>query len=124
MWVILSMEYGPPHIPFTPEFLREMTAGNEELMKMVLQTFIDQSERLLTELESYANAGDEKGLQAHFHKLSGSAKTIGADAFGDLSKEFELRYAEDCGQKDSKVEVEKLKDAYGLLKSELKDYLN
>lgn len=107
-----------------------MLADNKDVASTIVRTFMEQSDRLLQVIESASRENDLKQLISCFHKLAGSASSIGADQFGILCKsiELELEEQEDSGQlKEPCLDPDKYEAAryaYAALARELEAFLS
>lgn len=107
-----------------------MLADNKEVASTIVRTFMEQSDRLLQEIESASRENDLKHMISCFHKLAGSACSIGADQFGMLCKsiELELEQQEDSDQlQEPCLDPDKFvaaREAYAALVRELEAFLS
>ncbi len=68
-----------------------MVGHDTEMALQVIQTFIDQSDRLCDEIDTMVRAHQLRPLCQVVHKLSGSARTLGAEPLGQLCKSIEIQ---------------------------------
>jgi signal transduction histidine kinase/ligand-binding sensor domain-containing protein/DNA-binding response OmpR family regulator/HPt (histidine-containing phosphotransfer) domain-containing protein len=62
-----------------------------DLLRRVLEVFLDESPKLIDELEAAANGGDFDLLRRAAHELRSSSAHIGADSLSLFAKELEAR---------------------------------
>ncbi|MDE2351110.1 MAG: Hpt domain-containing protein [Alphaproteobacteria bacterium] len=69
--------------------LSTYTGGDAALNAEVLQLFVDQAAKLMVQLKSALETGDQKNWYATAHSLKGAARGIGAFAMADAAAEVE-----------------------------------
>jgi HPt (histidine-containing phosphotransfer) domain-containing protein len=69
--------------------LSDIAAGRADLMRKVLQAYLDSAPETVTSLTKSQASGDKKTLGFAAHSLKGSSRTIGAARLGDLCQELE-----------------------------------
>lgn len=75
--------------PVDLKHLAQYTGGNAAIDAEVLQLFVDQSAKLLRELESVIQTHDLKAWKLITHSLKGAARGIGAFSLADVAAEAE-----------------------------------
>jgi HPt (histidine-containing phosphotransfer) domain-containing protein len=75
--------------PVDLQHLAQYTGGDAALDAEVLQLFVDQSAKLLRELEAVLQSHDLKTWKLITHSLKGAARGIGAFALADVAAEAE-----------------------------------
>src|SRR5262245_18850473 len=81
---------GPPsEAVFDPARLDEVVGDDAEFLRQVLDEFLEMAPKLLARVDGSVAARDAAELAAASHSLKGSARTIGADAFGAACAELE-----------------------------------
>jgi two-component system, sensor histidine kinase and response regulator len=63
--------------------------GDVELLRELIELFLDDSAKLLSEVRESVVHGDEKALERAAHRLKGSLGTLGAQATFDLAQRLE-----------------------------------
>ena len=71
--------------PIDHAFLTEMTGGDEEFTRELLQEFLRTIPPLLSQVEQSVNAGDSEALARAAHTIKGSARSVGARAFAEIA---------------------------------------
>lgn len=71
--------------PMDHDFLKEITGGDEEFTRELLQEFLNTIPPLLDEVEQSLNAGDNEALARAAHTIKGSARAVGARAFAEIA---------------------------------------
>lgn len=62
------------------ERLREVTAGNAQLLREISRLYLDQAAEILAEMEQCLARSDLEGLRKQAHTLAGSSATCGMSA--------------------------------------------
>ena len=123
------MSINPPSAVFQEKKFLEMLSHNRQVANTVVQTFLEQSDKLFQEIERANEQGDLKALIGNFHKLAGSASSISAEAFGKLCKatELELQYFQDNHEHQNpwiaSEDLQEIQEAYEKLEVELRRFL-
>ncbi|MGB0935001.1 MAG: Hpt domain-containing protein, partial [Alphaproteobacteria bacterium] len=68
--------------------LEEMTGGDPDLTKELMQSFYECADECIASLESCIN-GDPTNWKEHAHALKGIALNFGATGLSDISKQAE-----------------------------------
>jgi HPt (histidine-containing phosphotransfer) domain-containing protein len=79
----------PPEAVFDTGRLDDIAGDDAEFRRQLLDEFLDVAADLLSRIEASAAARDGAALAAASHSLKGSARTVGADAFGTACAELE-----------------------------------
>ncbi|QDV42773.1 Signal transduction histidine-protein kinase BarA [Stieleria neptunia] len=104
------------------EPVRTMVAGNDELLRELLAMYLDESEMLLSQIESAILSGDGEAVRRAGHTLSGASRSVGAAETSDLAQE--LRSVEDGGPFDDAAEcVTQLRASVAAVAKVMKAYL-
>ncbi len=74
---------------FDPENLNERLEGDEQMIKMVLEMFKQESSSILSAIEAAVASSDPEGAGKLGHSLKGSAGNVGARALQEVSAAFE-----------------------------------
>ncbi|MFO0592056.1 MAG: ATP-binding protein [Polyangiaceae bacterium] len=104
--------------------LRRLTEGSPEVMRQIIDEFIDTARRLISEMMSAAERGDAKALERAAHSLKGSAGQMGAQqlmfecaaieraaAVGDLTAARERFTALEKKHQGARTKLVALRDA-------------
>ena len=78
----------PPPV-FDREGLLERLAGDEDMLLQVLETFLQDAERLVADLTAAAQAPDAESLSKAAHALKGAAGSTGAMRLMHIAKQIE-----------------------------------
>jgi PAS domain S-box-containing protein len=71
--------------PIEHGFLAEITGGDEEFQRELLQEFLRTLPPLLEQVEQSLHAGDYKSLVHAAHTIKGSARAVGARSFAEIA---------------------------------------
>ncbi len=105
-----------PHInPDTLQKLRSSTAKNPEFLKEIFQSFIDDTEVLIQEIETSVEEDDFDTYYTAIHTLKGLSGTIGCSRIFNLLKIMDSLNKEQDFSK-SKQLVGDLRNMFGELK--------
>jgi CheY-like chemotaxis protein/HPt (histidine-containing phosphotransfer) domain-containing protein len=74
---------------FVIDRLREIAAGDRDVERELVQTFVDDIESSLTAIQSALAQGDAVQAARLFHRLAGASGTMGADGLAVLCREAE-----------------------------------
>lgn len=66
--------------------------GGEDNYKLTLEAFVDQAEDYDTSIRRFIAADDRNNAMIKLHSLKGAARTIGADALGEMAYAGEMYY--------------------------------
>jgi len=80
----------PTFAPMEISELSERVSGNEELVRELLQLFIDTSPDIITDIKEALKKRDANALEFAAHKLKGSSANIGATQVRKISSELEM----------------------------------
>ncbi len=72
-----------------PKFLRETFGDDDDLIRDILQDFVEPARENAKELEDAFAARDAAAVGASAHKLKSSSRAVGADELADLCSELE-----------------------------------
>jgi HPt (histidine-containing phosphotransfer) domain-containing protein len=75
------------------EALSEMTGGDPAFLAEMIDTFVDDGQTLVAEMESAAASGDLVALRRASHTLKSNSRTFGATVLGDICQEIESHAA-------------------------------
>ncbi len=84
--------------PIDHDFLAEMTGGDEEFTRELLQEFLQTIPPLLEQVEQALKDGNSEALARAAHTIKGSARAVGAQAFSEIA--FALERAGKEGRMD------------------------
>lgn len=79
-------------LSFDKEPLAELSGGDPDFEWEIISTFIGSTEALLHDLATLPKEPENTAIARTLHTLKGSAKSVGAEAFGDVCKDAELAY--------------------------------
>lgn len=91
--------------------LLERLMGDERLLDRVVETFLEDTRRLVTELKEMVSNNDLEGIKRHTHTIKGAAGNVCAPAMQGLAQETE-KAAKENNKK-------KLKTLLGLIEEQL-----
>jgi len=74
---------------FDENFLLERIGGNRDFYEEILRSFIEDTERLLSELKGYLESGEREKAERHAHSIKGAAANIGATPLSRASLRVE-----------------------------------
>lgn len=89
--------------------------GSDDLLRELFAMFVEQSDLAVRSLATAIDERDLVNIKAHAHKLKGSAGNLGATRLAKKCLALELL------AKDGGGEPERLKEAYGELKTAVAD---
>jgi CheY-like chemotaxis protein/HPt (histidine-containing phosphotransfer) domain-containing protein len=90
-WAAPPVAPAPPDEPvFDPTRLEGLVGDDAEFRRQVLGEFLEMAPKLLARVDGSVAARDAAGIAAASHSLKGSARTLGADAFGTACAELEM----------------------------------
>ena len=84
--------------PSALENLREMVGGDVEFMAELMDTFLEDAPRMLTDMRQALDSGDVPVMRRAAHSLKSNSAEFGAMALSELCRELEAL------SKDSLVE--------------------
>ncbi len=102
----------PVFNPANMEKLRFQTRNKPELLKEIIDSFIEESYEIVEEMKSYIETNNEEMLSRSVHTLKGLSGTIGASRFYQL-----LSFIDACHKQENFTYKEEL---YSLFDSNLK----
>lgn len=73
--------------------LEELVGGDPAFVAEMIDTFIDDGSKLVTEIQTTVATGDVAALRRAAHTLKSNSRTFGASALADLCQEIEERAA-------------------------------
>jgi len=79
----------PPEAVFDTGRLDDIAGDDADFRRELLDEFLDVAADLLSRIEASVAVRDAAALAAASHSLKGSARTVGADAFGAACAELE-----------------------------------
>jgi PAS domain S-box-containing protein len=79
-----------PPLPIDPRVLAELTGGDPQAVRAVLDDFLAATARDLTALAAARDAGDTAQLTREAHKIKGAARLVGAGELAHAASELEL----------------------------------
>jgi CheY-like chemotaxis protein/HPt (histidine-containing phosphotransfer) domain-containing protein len=112
-----------PTVVFDESGLLERTEGDMELALEVVQVFIDNSQRLITQMEDSFTAGDARALRDAAHSIKGSAGNFGAPKAQLLAEEVQFLAAH-SEISEASPKLDELKREINVLVSELEQFVN
>ncbi|QEP42359.1 Hpt domain-containing protein [Ectothiorhodospiraceae bacterium BW-2] len=74
---------------FDQEILKQQVLGNEELMKMIIGTFLDDGVNQMRAVDEAIAAADGEQIHRACHRLKGSTSSVGAMVMTPLVLEME-----------------------------------
>ena len=74
---------------FNQEELSERFGNDREMIKLVLDSFIEEAPELIKKIENTVNKQDIEGIRLNCHALKGSAANVNADILKAAALEFE-----------------------------------
>ena len=77
--------------PNTRQEIEEMMDGDAEMIIDLIDTLIDTTPELLTELEQGVQKSDPHGIREAAHSLKSSFAQLGAMKISDMCKEMEMK---------------------------------
>jgi HPt (histidine-containing phosphotransfer) domain-containing protein len=106
---------------FNSDHLLAMVGQNRVLARQVVTTFLDQADSLLEEADTTVKERNSKRLGQITHKLSGSARTLGAEPWGQECKSLEIKILEleEGWSQEIEDDFEALKKDFFTLKDKL-----
>ncbi|MCA9010068.1 MAG: response regulator, partial [Planctomycetaceae bacterium] len=96
--------------------------GDRELLKSVVEVFLDESQQLLQELELAVQNGNAATVRARGHSLKGAMMGVGAFSTADLAQYVETHAAEPM--ESLQTPLRNLHLEYRQLSAELRQFLN
>jgi two-component system sensor histidine kinase/response regulator len=75
--------------PAAIDGMREMVGGDDEFLADLIDTFLRDAPRMLSEMRQALEAGDAEVLRRVAHSLKSNSDSFGATALGDLCRELE-----------------------------------
>lgn len=108
---------------FDQEVLEERLMGDENLVRVILETFLGEMPGLLEELRGWVSRGDGAGIGDQAHKIKGAAGNLAALSLAETARALEL--AARGGDRDEIQELaSRLEQDYLKLKARLGDYMS
>ena len=95
--------------------------GDRQLLKSVIDVFLDESQRLLQELKSAVQAQDTATVRSRGHSLKGAMLGVGAFATADLAQALEMG-ASDGSLQSMTATLQQLEQQYGRITAELREF--
>jgi two-component system sensor histidine kinase/response regulator len=75
--------------PAAIDGMREMVGGDDEFLVDLIDTFLKDAPRMLSEMRQALEAGDAEVLRRVAHSLKSNSDSFGATALGDLCRGVE-----------------------------------
>lgn len=97
--------------------------GDEDFLKELLETFINQSDEIIEQLEKAYFDNNNLLVSQLAHKLKGSSLNVGANKLGNISKYIELN-TKNTFPDNIFSKIHELKDIYEETKVELNKIIN
>lgn len=72
------------------ESLRALGDGDDAFLAELIQTYLEETPRLLVRLREAVNAGDAGGVRLNAHSLKGSSAEFGASYLTELCRQMEM----------------------------------
>lgn len=106
-----------------PLIFSEISALMEESLPIFIETYLENTQKLLDKLEQAVPAGDSEGVFQHAHQLKGGSGSIGAMQVFQIAQQMEeVTKGVEADVQLSTLFVA-LKDAYVTVEAELKTRL-
>lgn len=102
-----------------PRALSTVFGDADEAIAGLLNSFITQTEEIITLIEAGCAEGDAAKVSFQAHKLKSSARTVGANSLSDLCFELEV-----AGRKEGLAEIGRLTAQIRPSLERVKDYVN
>lgn len=84
--------------PIRLERIHEMTAGDPEFLREIVDMYIEDADGILGELGGALSRRDPERLRFHAHRLKGSSLNMGVGRMAELAKALEdFGKADECG---------------------------
>jgi len=93
--------------PLDHKFLAEMTGGDEEFTRELLEEFLKTVPPLMQQVEQALHTGDREALARAAHTMKGSSRAIGAQPFSEIALALE-RAGKEGRMDDALCAAEKL----------------
>lgn len=97
--------------------------GDRNLLKSVVEVFLDESQLLLQELILAVHSQDAAGVRSRGHSLKGAMLGVGAFATADLAQTLEMG-ADDGSLQSTSASLQDLEQQYGRITAELREFLD
>ena len=110
---------------FDRDALSRMVAGNETLARSVITTFFEQADALFATTDAALAEGDTDTIINAFHKMGGSARTLGAVPLGSHCIAVERNLESDESLRPETIEdIAEAKELYRQTRAEMQRYLD
>ena len=96
--------------------------GDRELLKSVVEVFLDESQQLLQDLKLAVHAEDVAKVRSRGHSLKGAMLGVGAFATADLAQTLEMRAGNESLQAMT-GSLQDLEQQYARIAVELREFL-
>ena len=107
---------------FDPNYLEDMSGGDDEFVRDILSTFLETAVDLVDGIQSAAtHSNAEKAIYVS-HTLKGSSRSVGAMVLGDVCEELE-RLARAGDMPAFNRAARNVKTVFGDLQGELAQFL-
>ena len=103
--------------PVDLSHVEEMAAGNEDIVKGLVDIFISTSDQTIDKMAGLCGDENSENWKSEAHSLKGSALSIGAANFVEICKEAQNNYQ--LPEQEKLVMLDKIKTEYSVIK----DYL-
>lgn len=96
--------------------------GDRELLKSVVEVFLEESQRLFQDLKSAVHAQDTARVRSRGHSLKGAMLGVGAFTTADLAQSLEMGAGDGSLQSMAET-LQDLEQKYGRITAELREFL-
>ena len=107
-----------------PVIFKEISALMEDSLPIFIETYIENTHKLLNELERAIPAEDSDNIFHNAHQLKGGSGSVGAMQVFHIAKQMEDIIKGDNGAAEMGSLFIELKSAYAAAEAELKAFLN
>ncbi|OQY44402.1 MAG: hypothetical protein B6240_10585 [Desulfobacteraceae bacterium 4572_87] len=80
-----------PDLPVNPRRLRDLTGGDKDFEREIIDLFLKDTSRHLDQLETAVKEADAPSVEASAHAIRGAAANMGAEKFRKLAQGLELK---------------------------------
>jgi len=110
-------------VAIDPVIFSEISALMEDSLPIFIETYIENTQKLLEQLEHDITAGNSEDIFQNAHQLKGGSGSIGAMQVFQLAKQMEDVIKAGSGDVQLSALVDELKTAYVAAETELKALL-
>ena len=105
------------------EPVRTMVAGNEELLRELLEMYLGESQSLLEEIATAVEAQDAETLQRSGHTLAGASRSVGANVVSEVAQKIQ-QVGDDGPFEEAQEQLTQLRAAVDGVTDVMKAYLS